>query len=185
MSEEWKDVIGYCGLYQVSSLGRVKTLARGVKKRIRGTDCVVHYKERILSQAKDERGYLRVSLWDGSGKEKKRQVHGLVLSAFVGPRPEGMDCCHNNGNPSDNRIENLRWDTRKNNMADAKAHGTIGIGATHHNSKWSYADRKAIVSMSPAEAKEVFGCSFGSHLRIRKEFGVELDWRTFKYAKAA
>jgi hypothetical protein len=52
-------------------------------------------------------------------------VHALVLAHFVGPRPPKADCCHANGNPIDNRLQNLRWDTRKANVADAMRHGTF------------------------------------------------------------
>jgi len=48
-----------------------------------------------------------------------------VLESFVGPCPEGMECCHNDGNPSNNFVENLRWDTRSNNQKDRESHGTM------------------------------------------------------------
>jgi hypothetical protein len=49
-------------------------------------------------------------------------IHGAVLEAFVGPRPEGMEACHNNGNPAANRLENLRWDTHAGTVADVHLH---------------------------------------------------------------
>ena len=51
-------------------------------------------------------------------------VHRLVLETFVGPCPEGMECCHNDGNPSNNNLNNLRWDTTRNNHADSIKHKT-------------------------------------------------------------
>lgn len=60
-----------------------------------------------------------------------REVHRLVLEAFVGPCPQGMECCHNNGIPGDNRLENLRWDTRKANHGDQKRMGTRIAGSRH------------------------------------------------------
>jgi hypothetical protein len=50
-------------------------------------------------------------------------VHVLVLEAFVGPRPEGMEGCHGDGNPANNNVQNLRWDTPQNNWKDRKRHG--------------------------------------------------------------
>jgi hypothetical protein len=49
-------------------------------------------------------------------------VHRLVLETFAGPNPDGMECCHNDGNASNNRLDNLRWDTRKANIHDAIRH---------------------------------------------------------------
>ena len=52
-----------------------------------------------------------------------KYVHCLVLEIFVGPCPDGMECCHKNNNPCDNNLENLRWDTPKNNCIDRKTNG--------------------------------------------------------------
>lgn len=59
-----------------------------------------------------------------AGKPIPLLVHRLVLEAFVGPCPEGMEGCHNNGNGLDNRLENLRWDTHQANMDDRRTHAT-------------------------------------------------------------
>ena len=62
-------------------------------------------------------GYLAVTLWR-KGQQNTKYVHRLVLEAFVGPCPPGMEACHNNSNPADNRLSNLRWDTRQANHKD-------------------------------------------------------------------
>jgi hypothetical protein len=72
-------------------------------------------------------GRLQVTLSRG-GKVYNRYVHHLVLEAFIGLRPDGTECCHNNGKPWDNRLDNLRWDTRENNYADRDRHGTTARG---------------------------------------------------------
>lgn len=59
---------------------------------------------------------------------KSYKVHHLILQTFIGPRPSGMEACHYDGNGLNNRVENLRWDTRKNNHADKKRHGTARLG---------------------------------------------------------
>lgn len=64
-----------------------------------------------------------VSLRNGD-KITQFQIHRLVLEAFVGPCPEGMECCHNDGDPTNNRLDNLRWDTRQANVEDSIKHGT-------------------------------------------------------------
>ena len=81
-------------------------------------------KTRILSPRKDKDGYQRVILCR-EGKNHNYAVHRLVLLAFIGPRPEGMEVCHNNGNPEDNRLCNLRYGTSKENKADRIKHGTM------------------------------------------------------------
>lgn len=114
--EEWKPVVGYEGRYEVSSTGLVKSLGRkdGAGRLRKG---------RLLRQVVKDSGHMRVALYDGSGNQKKLYVHTLVMEAFVGERPEGMEVCHNNGTPDDNRLENLRWDTRSENMIDVIRHG--------------------------------------------------------------
>lgn len=55
-----------------------------------------------------------------------------MLTAFVGPRPDGMVTCHNDGNPANNNLSNLRWDTQSNNQLDAVKHGTHPLAAATH-----------------------------------------------------
>ncbi len=75
-------------------------------------------------------GQLIVQLYGQSktNYRKIRLVHHLVLEAFVGPCPEGMECCHEDGDPTNNRLANLRWDTKKANEADKRRHGTSCVG---------------------------------------------------------
>jgi len=77
-------------------------------------------------------GYRRAKM---PGSKSGVMVHQLVLSAFVGPCPDGMQCCHNNGNRADNRLTNLRWDTPKSNSADRHKHGTVPFGARSGRAK--------------------------------------------------
>lgn len=69
------------------------------------------------------RNYFKVALWN-NGKPISRLIHHLVLETFVGPCPPGMECRHLNGNPKDNRLENLKWGTRSENQRDSIKHGT-------------------------------------------------------------
>ena len=62
-----------------------------------------------------------------NGRRYTCKVHRLVLETFVGPCPQGMEACHNNGNPLDNRVGNLRWDTRSANQKDAVRQGTCAL----------------------------------------------------------
>jgi hypothetical protein len=83
---------------------------------------------------RNDRGYFLVTLHK-DGKQYIRKVHRLILETFIGSCPEGMECCHNNGMPADNRLENLRWDTPKNNQADRKIHDTSSNGERQGSSK--------------------------------------------------
>jgi HNH endonuclease len=82
----------------------------------------------LLKPIASRGGYLVVNLSTG-GKKSQRFVHRLVLEAFVGPRPPGLVCCHGDGDPTNNRLENLRWDTYLANSADMLLHGTRLIGS--------------------------------------------------------
>jgi hypothetical protein len=117
MVEAWKPIAGYEGLYEVSDQGRVRSCDRFVLVRRKHK---IHQKPlqgRFLRQTKNNHGYFTVAL-SRNCQPKTYSVHGLVLTAFVGPKPEGFECCHWNGDPTDNRLENLRWDTPKANGED-------------------------------------------------------------------
>lgn len=101
------EVEGYDGLYSVTDTGLVWS-HQGDEPRLIGH----------LS----DQGYRMVHLY-GRGGSSRRRVHHLVLEAFVGPRPEGMECRHLNGNKTDNRLVNLAWGTRKENHLDNMRHG--------------------------------------------------------------
>lgn len=126
-TEEWRDVVGYVGRYQVSSLGRVRSLPNRVRKT-----------EIILKPGVHRHGHLLVNLTRATAdgwKQKCHWVHRLVLEAFVGPCPDGMEGCHNDGNPANNCLDNLRWDTPVGNAADRVTHGTHAIGDQNPRAK--------------------------------------------------
>ena len=105
--------------YEVSNLGDV---------RLRGGA--------ILSRYLDGFGYCRVNLRDDSGNAGVFFVHRLVCEAFHGPSPSpAHQVAHANGATADNRPENLRWATARENAADRKIHGKTAIGEKHGNSK--------------------------------------------------
>jgi hypothetical protein len=120
-SEEWRPIPGYEGVYEVSDRGRVRSFDR-TSYRASGP---IHIRGKILrAQTNKKTGHLRLHL-RRDGVARLWGVHQLVLLGFVGPAPRGMEGCHNDGVPTNNRLENLRWDTRKANVADAIRHGTF------------------------------------------------------------
>jgi hypothetical protein len=128
--EEWRAIPGWEGRYEVSDQGRVRSLRfkNGRVDRPRPAPLV-------LSHHTAKTGYVVVGL-PSSGKSRTfpALIHRLVLEAFVGPCPDGMECAHENGIRDDNRVSNLRWDTRAGNHADKDRHGTAqrGENASHH-----------------------------------------------------
>ena len=108
MEEIWKDIPGYEREYQVSDAGRVRSLPRlRVQKSKAGNLHEHKCPGKTLKPRAKECGHLQVQL-----RGRNRLVHQLVMLAFVGPCPEGMEVCHNDSDPSNNRLANLRYDTR-------------------------------------------------------------------------
>lgn len=116
-------------------------------------------------------GYLRVSLSRRfPAKVYTVPVHTLVLEAFIGPRSENHVCCHGNGNPVDNRLANLRWDTEKANAEDAIRHGT------HHvlpiRAKLTPEQAAAIRKVYMAAPRGAHGVEGSATAAIAQQFGV-------------
>lgn len=158
MSENWKDVIGYEGEYQVSDLGNVRSVNRVTAngKRRRG---------KILRTAKDPRGYVRVTLYR-AGKPKCRTVHSLVAEAFVAGKADGLEVCHGNDVKTNNVATNLRWDTRKANAADKVVNGRSASGSRNGRARLNEAQVAEIKLKLAAGAVR-------NHLR--KEYGVSFQ----------
>lgn len=124
--ERWLPVVGYEGLYEVSDHGRVRSLDRFIPSP-RGKSGKRRHKGRILAATvSPATGYRTVTLADAAGGRKLYYalVHRLVLEAFVGPCPDGMECCHKDLDRSNEALSNLRWDTRSANTLDAVNHKT-------------------------------------------------------------
>lgn len=123
--EEWKDVVGYEGHYQISSEGRLKSVERKVKHKTLFNGQTKHSK--ILKLNISKGGYLFYVLQ----KDKNRQlylIHRLVYEAFNGPIPYGMDVDHINSIRADNRINNLQLLTRRDNIRKAYAKRELPLG---------------------------------------------------------
>lgn len=105
----------------------------------------------------------------------KRFVHRLVLEAFVGKCPDKMHARHLNGNPSDNRVENLAWGTRSENMMDRVRHGTSNRGERHGMAKVTKEIALKIRAEGRLANKRVRRCDNGGNYKaIAKKYGVSI-----------
>ena len=125
MNEIWKDIPGYEGKYQASTEGRIRSLDYevGGKNHYSGKPFTRTIPGRILRPGRYcKTGHVSVVL--GRGTDGK-PVHQLVMRTFVGEPPLGMEVLHINGNPKDNRLENLRYGTRTENILDVYKQGGV------------------------------------------------------------
>lgn len=123
MEEEWRDVVGYEGLYLVSNKGRIKSLFKGT--RIYDTDGT------ILRPSRAKDGYERVVLYDGKGGRLSKTVHKIVAMAFI-PNPNGYEAINHKDECKDNNtVENLEWCTVRHN----NRYGTARIRQSMHSGR--------------------------------------------------
>lgn len=154
--ERWLAVPGYEGRYEVSDLGRVRSLQR--KGAPRASPLVLH--DYVAG-----RGYRFVGLFDGK-KYRPWYVHRLVLTAFVGPPPEGMEGAHLDGVNTHNALLNLQWVTRTVNMSHKVLHGTAPRGEAVYNHKLTEAQ------VLEARARWIPGSREASCHVLATEYGV-------------
>lgn len=116
--ETWRPVVGCEGRYEVSDLGRIRSLVRR--------------SPRILNPTVGTHGYLLVNVYGSGERRRNRSVHQLVAEAFIGARPDGVDVRHLNGVKSDCRAVNLAYGSRSQNMIDLVEHGgCVNANKTH------------------------------------------------------
>jgi len=146
--------------YRVGSDGTV--WSRWTSKDAAGRGHCLGTKWIELKGGLDKDGYRKVILCNGNGARRYVRVQTLVLEAFVGPKPSGMVSAHRNGIRADNRIENLRWATQKENCADKITCGTAQRGETHPLSKVTEAQVRTIRTRRAAgESLSVLAAEYG------------------------
>jgi len=138
--ETWRTIPDTDGLYEASNEGRIRSWRSPGRWGRMLTEPMI-----LEPKAIPPYGHLRVNA-AGIGPNGRRyeQVHRLVLLAFVGPCPPGMEGCHNDGDPSNNRLENLRWDTAKSNGRDKVLHGTVPRGESSNLAELTEGDVREI-----------------------------------------
>lgn len=144
-NEVWKEIPGYEGRYQVSDMGRVRSLSRDIPRDGRHRRKNFRLEGRVLRQSKIGKYHMvglrlntRTICW---------LVHRAVMAAFVGPCPPGMQCLHENDQQNDNRLSNLRWGTPKENGEDSIRNGRVCSGERCHLHKLTRAEVVAIKDM--------------------------------------
>jgi hypothetical protein len=135
---EYRDIKDFPG-YRVGNDGSVISC-----RPINGRGELLKTWRVLKSGSPDKNGYLRISMRNSGGVVKVRKIHQLVLEAFVGPKLIKQEGCHNDGNPRNNAVENLRWGTRKSNSFDSILHGTMPRGERGGNSKLTEEDVREI-----------------------------------------
>lgn len=139
----YKPIPGIPG-YRVGDDGSVWSCLKAhyISNVPRGKNLQFHMSDdwKQLKTTPGKRGRRRLQL----GTHGKHFVHQRVLLAFVGPCPEGMECCHNDGNAANNKLDNLRWDTHSNNQLDAVRQGT------HVNNK---GEKNGMAKISDSDAQ--------------------------------
>lgn len=147
MQEVWKNVKGYERYYQVSNLGKVKSLERIIKHWKGGNKTL---KERILKPGKSEEGYLLVVLHMNK-KGKTKRIHRLVAETFIENQENKPQVNHINGIKDDNRTINLEWVTAKENVNHGYKTGLItnkhSTGENNHMTKFVDQDIRDIRRM--------------------------------------
>lgn len=132
---EYRDIAGFPG-YRVGNDGSVWSCRIGGSfRRAEMADSWHQLKPNILRQYRNGRPrprYASVSVCRAN-KTHTRLVHILVLEAFVGPCPEGMECRHGDGDAANNRLNNLQWGTKEENCQDKRDHGTMTRGEKSHS----------------------------------------------------
>lgn len=140
MNEAWKMVPGFSA-YEASTLGRVR---KGQK---------------LIAANVGSHGYLMVNMKSDEGVRSANLLHVVIATTYIGPRPGRLDCCHNDGDPYNVASGNLRWDTRKNNIADQKKHGSFGW---HGKKKLRLEDLPAIrMRVESGEKMAVIALDYG------------------------
>lgn len=160
------DFPGYC----VGSDGSV--WSRRQSPRVRP-----EYRWRLLKPWPNRDGHLAYGIYL-DGKIYHRFGHQLVLTAFIGQCPPGMECCHNDGNPAHNNILNLRWDTKKANAEDCIRHGRRPRGEEHGRAKIRASDVPEIRRLvSTGRSKASIGRTYGVSAQQIRQIATRRQWK--------
>jgi len=132
--ERWKQIPGYEELYLISSWGRVLRIPGHVIRVVRGEEVAQQVNSGLLKRSYNRDGYCVCNL-SKDGKVTNYYVHELVAESFIGPRPRGMQICHDDNDPGNPAVWNLRYDTPTGNAKDRYRAGTDARGESNPAAK--------------------------------------------------
>lgn len=151
-AEQWRPIAGFPA-YEVSDLGRVRSLDRTVKVTRAGGDCTYFLRGKVLKPTPGSHGYLQVTLCLDAVKSQ-RCVHALVAEAFIGPRPAGLNVLHRDGDQLNCVPSNLYYGDQVDNLGDAKRHGTTPAGERNGQAKLT-TEEVRIIRKSPGLYEDI------------------------------
>lgn len=142
-----------------------------------GTRSVLSATWHPLKLNRNAKGYAIITLRRGR-RTARLQVHRLILEAFTGPCPPGMECCHEDGDPANNRLSNLRWDTHRANKEDERRHGRTPAGGRHGMAKLTAVQISEIRQRAAAgETPKALAAAFGVTRRNIYHIRGSRTWR--------
>lgn len=133
--DKWVPVVGFPG-YEVSDSGQIRSRLKSQGNRSGKNNGILQGSTVMQKNGSPKSNVVGLRKL---GRIYHRPRHRIILESFIGPCPDGMEACHNDGNPLNNILENLRWDTHSSNMKDCVKHGTNNLknskGEKNLNSK--------------------------------------------------
>jgi len=178
---EWKPIVGYEGRYEVSSDGQVRSLPRMQTNR---GGSLSHNGGRVMKGRLNSSGYFIVGLYSGGKKCKDNYVHRLVAVAFLEDR-QGTEVNHKNLDKTDNRVENLEWCSRQDNVNHAVAGGRY-YGHTNPNmAKKLTTDHVDDIRARAAagELQRDIADDHGIHKSLVSKIHLRLTWASYESSR--
>jgi len=168
--EIWRPVLGWEGLYEASSLGRIRSIERWTRGRHRGIGPHrVRRRSKVLRLVLNQHGYLAGN-FSRRGGRVNFELHRAICEAFHGPAPEGFVAAHWDGVRTNCAASNLRWATIAENQNDMVRHGTLLRG-----------EQKPCARLTEDDVRAIRG-SQASTSKLARQYGVH--WKTLSAARS-